>query len=876
MSRRPNSANAGVSLFPFLAVLLCTMGSLVLLLMLIASQTKAQAEAEKALAAKPKIDTEAIRRREEDLQWKIDQLAKSREKTLADVAEHRAQLSHLEEHALRLKKQLADLEAAEALLKTQAAGDQAGRGALAADLEELRRRIAEAEKKLAAEKATGRKPQAFAVVPYDGDKGTRRRPIYIECRGDSIVLQPEGIKFVESDFAGSLGPSNPLATAVRLTSEYLTRGEAYREGEQPYPLLLVRPSGIGSYYAARAGMSSWEGEFGYELIDEDWPLEFPPADPLLSQMLTKAVEEARVRQVMLARAAPSIRNRGPKATFRVSPSGGGIVQEGGGGGYGGSRGARFSADRGGQRGGYQQPSSGGGYSSTRPPDDKFASINNGAPGGNGGGSSGGNMPGHGGAPGGELVAAGPTINGNGGSGLGSPNVGGTGGSGSGMSDDRYGTGAAGAAGGTLGDRYGGVPGSGTGGMGVGGPGVGGPGTGSGVAANGSDPGNGNGGAAANQSTVGDRYAVAGAPGAAAGYPSQPTPGNGPSLGSPTGTGGVAGMNGAAGGLGSNGANSYVGGGPSSGTPGAGGVSSGDPNTFSASGRLGSGSSAADNGVAGQNGFANGYSSTRPTGNDQATGGQPGGTNTGPNGAAGMNGGDSNTSSGVAGTGYGSSESGSTGGGQAGGGAGAGKMTGSNQGGGGGLGASIANSSNSGAGGGAGVSVGDSAGGGGIGVGGGGASGSGPDPSAAQNSSNSQNVPPPGPGEYVEPMSGKRGKNWGLPEEARRSTAITRPIQLYCTANNLTVLNDKGIPDKQIVMEGPTENSVDTIVSTVWDQVTTWGIAGRGMYWKPKLVVHVSPDGAQRFNELKQLLDGSGLEVSGKQIAVAQPVAHGRR
>lgn len=838
MSRRPTSANTGVSLFPFLAVLLCTMGSLVLLLMLIASQTKAQAEAEKALAAKPKIDTEAIRRREEDLQWKIDQLSKSREKTLADVAEHRAQLSHLEEHASRLRKQLAELEAAEALLKSQAAGDQAGRGALQADLDELRRKIAEAEKKLAAEKTAGRKPQAFAVVPYDGDKGTRRRPIYIECRGDSIVLQPEGIKFVESDFAGSLGPSNPLATAVRLTSEYLTRGESYREGEQPYPLLLVRPSGIGSYYAARAGMSSWEGEFGYELIDEDWPLEFPPADPLLSQMIVKAVEEARVRQVMLARAAPSIRNRGPKATFRVAPSGGGIVQEGGGGNYGAPRGGGYSSTRSGsgpRGGGYQQPAGGGGYSSTRPPDDKFASVNNGAAGGSGGpsgdannpgfgGDAGrypslagnaqpsvgqpgigqpgygqpgnalpGTQPGLGGSPGGDMVAAVPTINGSGGTGVGGPGVGGSGGA----SDDRYGTGAAGTTGGTLGERYGGVPGSSTGGTGVGGTGAN-----SGVAASGGGTGNGG-----PQSTVGDRYASAGAAGAPGGYPGQPTSGSGPSLGPPTGTGG---------------------------TP------SGDPNAFSATSRLGSGNSA-PNSVAGQNGFANGYSSTSNSGDSQATGGQSGGTNTGPAGAAGMNGGTSNTSSGVAGTGYGSSESGSTGGGQSGGG--------------------VASSG------------GDSSGASGQPGGSGGASGA---AGGAPNISMSQNVPPPGPGEYVEPMSGKRGKNWGLPEEARRSTAITRPIQIYCTGNNLTVLTDKGIPDKQIIMEGPTEDSVDTLVSTVWDQVTTWGIAGRGMYWKPKLVVHVSPDGQQRFNDLKQLLDGSGLEVSGKQIAVAQPAAHGRR
>ena len=33
----------------------------------------------------------------------------------------------------------------------------------------------------------------FAVVPYLGPNGTRRRPIFFECRADSIVLQPEGV-----------------------------------------------------------------------------------------------------------------------------------------------------------------------------------------------------------------------------------------------------------------------------------------------------------------------------------------------------------------------------------------------------------------------------------------------------------------------------------------------------------------------------------------------------------------------------------------------------------------------------------------------------------------------------------------------------------
>ena len=53
MSKRPKAGagGAGVQLFPFLAVLLCTMGALILLLMLIAQQARATAEAEAEAAA---------------------------------------------------------------------------------------------------------------------------------------------------------------------------------------------------------------------------------------------------------------------------------------------------------------------------------------------------------------------------------------------------------------------------------------------------------------------------------------------------------------------------------------------------------------------------------------------------------------------------------------------------------------------------------------------------------------------------------------------------------------------------------------------------------------------------------------------------------
>ena len=44
----------------------------------------------------------------------------------------------------------------------------------------------------------------------------------------------------------------------------------------------------------------------------------------------------------------------------------------------------------------------------------------------------------------------------------------------------------------------------------------------------------------------------------------------------------------------------------------------------------------------------------------------------------------------------------------------------------------------------------------------------------------------------------------------------------------------------------------------------WGIAGRGMYWRPVLLIEVTPDAEFRYAELKALLDNSGLIVQRRQ------------
>ena len=92
----------------------------------------------------------------------------------------------------------------------------------------------------------------YSVVPYQGPNATRRRPIYIECRGDAIVLQPEGVELTSDDFVGFLGPGNPLASSLRAMTEYYNANTPPgQKPSEPYPLLLVRPDGVPAYLAAR-------------------------------------------------------------------------------------------------------------------------------------------------------------------------------------------------------------------------------------------------------------------------------------------------------------------------------------------------------------------------------------------------------------------------------------------------------------------------------------------------------------------------------------------------------------------------------------------------------------------------------------------------
>ncbi len=259
----------------------------------------------------------------DSLAWRLDQVKTIRVKTADDLAQARLQLAGIEEHVRTLTDDLNNLEREAVALAAADSSMQVDDDELAS----LEERLKSARESLDEKRRDlETRPAKYAVIAYEGPSGTHRRPLYIECSIEGVYLQPEGIRLTPSDFEGPSGPGNPLASALRAAREHIantTPGGA-EEAVQPYPLLLVRPSGVMAYYAARDAIQSWGSDFGYQLIDEDWTLEFPPRDPALAEVEKRAVEESRERLAWLMSRRSAKPSR-PTTQYRASTTRGGVV-----------------------------------------------------------------------------------------------------------------------------------------------------------------------------------------------------------------------------------------------------------------------------------------------------------------------------------------------------------------------------------------------------------------------------------------------------------------------------------------------------------------------------------------------------------------------
>ncbi|MBR5242667.1 MAG: hypothetical protein IKW13_00385, partial [Thermoguttaceae bacterium] len=278
MKRRSNAADETVSLFPFLAVLLCTMGTLALIFAIAsqniapdgsaASSERAEnadplaAEYAEALARTGSAPLDQLQAETESLAWFLDELNGVKTRTQAALERQRARLAAAEKSLANLrsdatiaKKRLETLRAETiASPNEDALALQEKIDALDAEIERLQAKNQELRAKNADAK------RSYAILPYQGKKGVFRRPIYVECNERGVFLQPEGVPFLSTDFLLARYPGNPFDAGLRAAARRYVElsGEKTADGKtvEPYPLLIIRPGGANRYYSAVAALAS--------------------------------------------------------------------------------------------------------------------------------------------------------------------------------------------------------------------------------------------------------------------------------------------------------------------------------------------------------------------------------------------------------------------------------------------------------------------------------------------------------------------------------------------------------------------------------------------------------------------------------------------
>lgn len=287
------------ALFPFLAVMVCTIGALVFLLTIAVSQ-----------ASRAAADAIAVADEE---QWEqlaageliTAELAARREAMGDSMRKARSVLTHLDEHILRLEDELqAAIEQARRLAtREQSPADSDA----SAEIEQIQAQLASLRSAIDKNETPPPDRPAFCIIPYEGPHGTARRPIYLECTAKGIIIQPEGVLLTMEDLRPPHGPGNPLDASLRLIRSRFQTQDGSSGQAAAYPLLLVRPDGIAAYAAARSALGAWDDQQGYELIEADMPLAFPPGISGLTADLARVLERAKERQRQLIASLPQAR-----------------------------------------------------------------------------------------------------------------------------------------------------------------------------------------------------------------------------------------------------------------------------------------------------------------------------------------------------------------------------------------------------------------------------------------------------------------------------------------------------------------------------------------------------------------------------------------
>jgi len=125
-------------------------------------------------------------------------------------------------------------------------------------------------------------------------------------------------------------------------------------------------------------------------------------------------------------------------------------------------------------------------------------------------------------------------------------------------------------------------------------------------------------------------------------------------------------------------------------------------------------------------------------------------------------------------------------------------------------------------------------------------------------------------------SGDSGQRSESPR--RDGVPMVRPIRLYVAADRVVVLPDQAQSPtdgalaasnpQRVDFQGATSEQINELIAALKRHADSWGIAGLGMYWDPRLVLNVTSDGVRRADEVRRLLEAAGLKVQAYPVATA--------
>ena len=350
-------ADKTISLFPFLAVLVCTMGALILLLLVTTRRIRQKQQEKAADIVVVESSSSVIESAEDDVS--VEEWLQARA-ALETIQEHRAVIeqslvdqTHDYEAGLEKleddRRNLAELERAQEIehLKVDAAEatlvlnelrqselrrQQAG---LQKRLEDLRQAILESEEKLesaealavAGEQLVSQRCSALkalqemsdqqreqiadsgvpeTVIEFSNSAGTSQSPVIVDITAQGFVFPATQTKIRREDMDGVSAADNPLLSGI-LAIHRVRSGDSYVS--LPYVLLLVRPGGTLDFYVAQRVLKGAQIHFGYELVIEDEVIAAAKAVDGEAEAVRVAVLDSVMRRDKYLAATSTLRRR---------------------------------------------------------------------------------------------------------------------------------------------------------------------------------------------------------------------------------------------------------------------------------------------------------------------------------------------------------------------------------------------------------------------------------------------------------------------------------------------------------------------------------------------------------------------------------------